>query len=450
MNYWETYAPVATWPSIRLIMVHTLLQGWHTRQIDYVQAYPQADIEVDLYMEIPKGFEIKGSKPGEFVLKLHKNIYGQKQAGRVWNQHLVNRLKSIGFIQCKSDECVFFKGNAVYALYTDDSILAGPDPDELDRIIEEMKQAKLDITVEGDLADFLGVKITRKSDGTYHLTQPHLIDSILKDLRLDGNDTKIKDTPALSSRILTSHPESPDFDNNFHYRSVIGKLNYLEKCTRPDISYAVHQCARFTINPKEEHGKAIKWLGRYLKGTADKGLILKPDESSFQVYVDSDFAGNWDRNTAQDDKATARSRYGYIIMYAGCPIVWASKIQQEIALSSTEAEFIGLSYALRTTIPIMELLKEFQANGHKIQSVYPKVHCKVFEDNSGAIEIATVPKMRPRTKHINIKYHHFRSYVENGEITIQAITTDLQPADMLTKPLNIATLSRHRKTIMGW
>jgi hypothetical protein len=304
--------------------------------------------------------------------------------------------------------------------------------------------------VEGSLADFLGVNITRKPDGTYHLTQPHLIDSILKELRLDGGNTKVMNTPAMSSTILKSHPDSPDFDGNFHYRSVIGKMNYLEKCTRPDISYAVHQCARFMANPKWEHGKAIKWLGRYLKATPDKGIIFRPDDSSFQVYVDSDFAGNWDKSTASDDASTARSRYGYIINYAGCPIVWASKMQQEIALSSTEAEFIGLSYALRSTIPIMELLKEFQANGHTMQSVHPQVHCKVFEDNSGAIEIATVPKMRPRTKHINIKYHHFRHYVENGEITVKAISTDLQPADMLTKPLNQVTLSRHRKTIMGW
>ena len=160
-----------------------MLHGWHTRQIDYVQACPQADIEVDLYMEIPKGFEVQGSDPGEYVLKLHKNIYGQKQAGRVWNQHLVKRLKSIGFKPSTSDECVFYKGNAIYALYTDDSILARPDPNELDCIIQEMKQANLDITVEGDLSDFLGVKISKKQDGTFHLTQPHLIESILKDLR---------------------------------------------------------------------------------------------------------------------------------------------------------------------------------------------------------------------------------------------------------------------------
>jgi hypothetical protein len=298
-------------------MVHTLLQGWHTRQTDYVQAYPQADIEVDLYMQIPKGFEIKWSSPDDFVLKLHKNIYGQKQAGRVWNQHLVKRLNSIRFTQCHSDECVFFKGNEVYALYTDDSILAGPDPQELDKSIEETRVASLAITVEGKLSDFLGVKITKEPDGTCNLTQPHLIDSILKNLRLEGDDTKVKDTPTKSSSILKSHVNSTDFDNNFNYRSIIGKLNYLEKCTRPDTAYAVHQCARFMINPKEEHGKAIKWLGRYLKATATKGLIFNPDKSSFQVYVDADFTGNWDKSTASDDESTARSRYGFVINSAG-------------------------------------------------------------------------------------------------------------------------------------
>jgi hypothetical protein len=91
-------------------------------------AYTQAPVEKDMYMEVPKGFEVEG--PGDYVLKIHKNIYGQKQAGRVWNQHLVNKLKKVGFIQSKSDECVFIKGRNLYVLYTDDSILTGPDPKE--------------------------------------------------------------------------------------------------------------------------------------------------------------------------------------------------------------------------------------------------------------------------------------------------------------------------------
>ena len=126
-------------------------------------------------------------------------------------------------------------------------------------------------------------------------------------------------------------------------------MDYLEKITRPDIAYAVHQCARFCSDPRVEHGQAVKWIGRYLYKTRDKGLILKPSGSSFDVYVDADFAGNWNKSDASEEDYTARSRHGYIIMYSGCPITWASRLQTEVALSSTESEFIGLSQALRTT-----------------------------------------------------------------------------------------------------
>ena len=194
----------------------------------------------------------------------------------------------------------------------------------------------------------------------------------------------------------------------------------------------------------------MRWLARYLLATKDKGLILQPSGNALEVYVDADFAGNYNIEDASEEKYTARSRYGFIIRYRGCPINWASRMQTEIALSSTESEFIGLSQSLRQAIPLMELINELNANGIDMATTKPKVYCKVFEDNSGAIELATVPKMRPRTKHINIKYHHFRDYVDRGEITIHAIKSEDQPADMLTKPLNEDPLCRHRSWIMGW
>jgi hypothetical protein len=187
-----------------------------------------------------------------------------------------------------------------------------------------------------------------------------------------------------------------------------------------------------------------------LKGTRDKGFIIRPDGSGLEVFVDADFSGNWDADIAHFDKDTARSRHGYFVMFAGCPIVWASQLQQEIALSSTESELTGLSYALRSAIPMMRLMTELKQNGFVVPNVGPKVHCKVFEDNSGAIEIARVPKIRPRTKHLNVKLHHFRDYVERGEITIHAISTHDQLADMLTKPVPQPILDRHRLLIMGW
>ena len=172
----------------------------------------------------------------------------------------------------------------------------------------------------------------------------------------------------------------------------------------------------------------------------------------FQVIgfvFDADFAGNWDKiDTTNRD--TARSRHGYYICYNGVPITWKSQLQHEIALSTTEAEYTSLSYALREAIPIMNLLKEMKERKFDVSNKIAKFHCKVYEDNSGAIEIAREEKYRPRTKHLNCRLHHFRSYVDSGEISVHKIDTYLQPADILTKPLSEDDFARHRKMMMGW
>ncbi|KAI2494626.1 hypothetical protein MHU86_19904 [Fragilaria crotonensis] len=396
-HYDETYAPVASWNSVRMLLTMTVAHGWHTKQIDFVQAFAQAPVEKTLYMKVPAGMELEDdSNPNDFVLKIHRNIYGQKQAGRVWNQYLVRKLvKDLGFQHLAVDECVFYRGSTLYVLYTDDSLLAGPDKKEIDKIIDELqKKAKLSITVEGDLADFLGVSIDRRTDGTIHLSQPHLIDQILEDLRLNGTNVKSRSTPAASSKLLTRHSDSESFDNSFNYRSIIGKLNYLEKATRSDIAYAVHQCARFVSDPKKEHGDAVRWLGRYLLGTRDKGTIMQPmTNKDLEVFVDASFCGDWDPKEAASDRDTARSRHGYIIKYANCPLLWKSQLQTEVALSSTESEYTGLSYALRDAIPIMELLKEMKERGYPVSTTQARVHCRVFEDNSGALGNGSCPQV---------------------------------------------------------
>jgi hypothetical protein len=222
----------------------------------------------------------------------------------------------------------------------------------------------------------------------------------------------VRSTLALASKILWRDETAPSFQGNFHYRSIIGKLNFLEKSTRPDIAYAVHQCARFCEDPKQTHDDAVLHLIKYLSATRDKGIILDPKhDQSFEVYADADFAGNWHKFTAHTDPSTAKSRSGYVILFAGCPIMWSSKLQTQIALSTTEAEYIALLQSLRDTIPLMQLLQEFKSKGFPTVSTVPKVHCKAFEDNSGALELARLPKLRPRTKHINVVYHHFRDFV---------------------------------------
>jgi hypothetical protein len=184
--------------------------------------------------------------------------------------------------------------------------------------------------------------------------------------------------------------------------------------------------------------------------TKDKGIIPSPDVTkSFEVHVDCDFAGNWIKEDAMADPSTAKSRTGYIISYGGCPVIWASKLQTEVILSSTKSEYVGLSESLRVAIVMMNLLNEMRAFDIPITKTTPTVYCKLFEDNAGAIYLAKVPKMRPRTRHIDQKYHHFREWVKSGLIDVLPIDTLDQPADLLTKPLDLSSFVKFPRAIMG-
>jgi Reverse transcriptase (RNA-dependent DNA polymerase) len=312
-------------------------------------------------MEIPAGFQINGSRKNQ-VLQLINNLYGQKQAGTVWNMYLTAGLIKLGFTQSKEDPCIFLRNGVVIIIYTDDTIVTGPNTPDIDQAILDIASI-FEITSKESVDDFLGVKTTRnETNRTVTLTQPQLITSILNDLKLSkkSNDRHL---PALVDTILHQYIHETDHTEDWSFRSVIGKLNYLEKSSRPDLAYAVHQCARFSEKPKEPHSKAVKLIGRYLLGTRTQGLIYTPKHESLVCYCDADFSGNWNADIATDDSSTAKSRTGYVIYYAGFPVVWCSRLQTEIALSSTEAEYIALSQSLRDVIPLMRLIQKLHAAG---------------------------------------------------------------------------------------
>lgn len=169
------------------------------------------------------------------------------------------------------------------------------------------------------------------------MTQPGLIESILADLGL-LTDSKTKETPALG--ILhpdkTWHPRK----EKWNYWSVLGKLNYLAQNAHPDISF-MHKCASFSSNPTAFHDLAIKWIGRYLLASHNQGLILPPEKDfHLNMYVDADFAGMCHKEFAELWDYSL-SRTGFIITYCGCPVHWASTLQTEIALSTTERKYIA-------------------------------------------------------------------------------------------------------------
>jgi hypothetical protein len=290
-------------------------------------------------------------------LELKKALYGLHQAGLNWFDTLCDHLLIMGFTQSVIDPCCYIKGNLILLCYVDDCLLFCSDERKITETIGDLKQ-KFILDDQGDVAVYLGIDIAKSSGlemPRFKLSQPHLIQRLINSIGL--SDSRLHDTPAEPRLKLTKDSDGLERAYNWSFQSLIGMLNYL--CgTRPDILYSVHQCSRFCNNPKLSHEKAIKRIIRYLKRTPNEGIFLSPDSSKgIQCYVDADFASGWNASDCEDP-SSVYSRTGYVIMFAGCSVVWVSKLQTEVTLSTTEAEYIALRQAMRDLIPLLSLLDE--------------------------------------------------------------------------------------------
>ena len=205
--------------------------------------------------------------------------------------------------------------------------------------------------------------------------------------------------------------------DNTIYRGMIGSLLYLT-ASRPDIMYSVCLCARFQANLKESHLTAVKRIFRYLNGTKDFGLWY-PCSNNFELvgYSDADFAGY---------KVDRKSTSGCCQFLGTSLICWHSKKQNSVALSTAEAEYIAAGACCSQLLWISQQLRDLGINYRGIP-----IKC----DNTSAISITKNPVQHSRTKHIDVRHHFIRDHVEKGDIAIEFVSTELQLADIFTKPL---------------
>ena len=193
---------------------------------------------------------------------------------------------------------------------------------------------------------------------------------------------------------------------------------YAMVCTRPDISQAVSIVSRYMHNPGKGHWQAVKWILRYIQKTVDVGLLFKQDNTLGKGvigYVDSDYAGDLDKR---------RSTTGYVFTLAGGPISWKSTLQSTVALSTTEAEYMAVTEAVKEAIWLQGMAKTLGL----VQE-----HINVYCDSQSAIHLAKNQVYHARTKHIDVRFHFVREIIEEGKICLQKIKTADNPADMMTK-----------------
>jgi hypothetical protein len=444
IDYFQTFSPVASLDSFRIFLTIMATIDYEIDCVDVITAFLLAKLQEEIYIEIPDGYPNKDRYKGK-VLRLLKTLYGLKQAPMEWNSTIDKYLQTIGFKSTQSDSCIYigrFMGEVCYILlYVDDMLIATPNR----KIMQPLKDAiheKFPIEDKGPVTFFLNMHLHRdRKLRTLTIHQEPKIEKLLSDPRLTADETKlvakVSKIPAHPDNLLSAD-QSPENEsdqkafNRTQYQSFVGLLLYIAITARPDIATAVSSVGRFSHNPGVAHWNAVLHILRYLKGTVHLRLQLGGAKKypELSAMVDSDWAGDKSR----------RSRSGFIIFLNGVPVIWSSKLQKCIALSSTEAEYIAVTAAARMTIWARQILEElgFKQNGPT----------EISEDNKACIDIAVSSKSHPSVKHIDVRHHFIRERIQDiKDIKLAKVGTDAMVADLLTKQLLYPIFKKHRDSL---
>ena len=370
-------------------------------------------------MRQPKGFEKEEGK----VCRLHKTLYGLKQAGMEWNKVLTQTLQKHGLYKSKFDESLFYLPDKDFILfvivYVDDLLMASSSSAQIEKLKSflcdhfEMKDIKI-------TNQFLGINF-KFINGSIFLSQEKKINTLLTKHRMDNcHPTKSPCSADMRDRLNDAKVDST---LTYPVREILGALNHLAITCRPDICYVVSVLSRFMDKQSEELWLALKRVLRYLKGTANYGIMLSVSQSPQLVfYSDADWAG---------DTSDRKSTTGCLALFGVSPIIWQSKKQSCVATSSTAAEYIALSETGKWIYWLRSLIEELNLNIlDKFSS--PSV---LFTDSQSAFCQAIDPGVKSKARHIDVRYHYIKDLIESSVILLKRVATEDNLADIFTKPL---------------
>lgn len=424
VDYYDTWAPVAKFASIRLLLAIAAQNGWPIDMFDFHSAFLNGQLGPDeeIFMEQPLGYEEADRR--NYVYKLFKSIYGLKQAGRKWYDALCQALADLGFKKSEADPAVFYIHQGtniiILACHVDDCTIAGSSQELVQSYKEKLKN-KYSLTDLGAANWLLGVKITRDLEArTLSLSQSSYINSILT--RFNFTDLKPFATPMdpsihFSKDQCPKTPEEIADMARIPYREAIGSLIYCAVATRPDIAFPTSLLAQYMENPGRVHWEAVKRIFRYLSGTKDWRLTYGTTDKFLEGYTDADGSSQEHRHAIS----------GYVFLINGGAVSWSSKKQELVTLSTAESEYVAATYAAKEALWLRRIIGE----------VYQPLNDPIilYSDSQSAIALTKDGSYHARTKHIDIWYHFIRFVVQNSSIRLIYCPTENMTADILTKAL---------------
>ncbi|KAL7461645.1 hypothetical protein ACHAXS_003698 [Conticribra weissflogii] len=396
VHFWETWSPVVQWSTVRLILVISSILNLKSTQADITAAFVHAPLgeNEDFYIHQARGF--RGDP--DYVYKLNRSLCGLKQTPREFFCYLVDCFTQYGLKQSHLDPCLFVGSNLIVITYIDDLLIYSCSDSNIDSFITGMHKKEIDLGHDGTVKRFLGVNIQHcpnddpSKPAQIIMSQTSLIKRIIEACGIVGSHIHGCETAAEYvplPRDALGHVAS----GSINYASVLGMLLYLAGHNWPDITFAVHQCAWYTFDPKHRHEVTLKQIVRYLKSTADKGMILSPSSSlDINCYPDADFTGLYGHEDPQDPHCI-KSCAGFVILVANCPILWKSRLQTEIAMSAMEAEYVALSMACKELFPLVAMVSYLAGQVSLCSCAVINLMVTIHEDNVGALTLGNLESL---------------------------------------------------------
>lgn len=459
IDFEETFAPVAKFTTVRIMLALATHFDWEIEQMDVKTAFLYPEIEEEVYIRMPEGYKMfyPQDKNVEGVARLVKTLYGLRQSPLAWFKVLDRLFRSKGFSRSNEDPSLYISKHLIILVFVDDIVLFSKDKEAI-RVAKGWLSQSFKMVDLGGLTLFLGMQITRdRKERTLFVGQERYAMKILERCKMEAcHGCK---TP-MNTKLELTKPREDEVTGVVEYQSLVGSIMYAMLGTRPDLAYAVSTLSKFNSGPGEVHHGAAKRVLRYLKETKDYGLSYQgeKDDTIFPepiCYTDSDWAG---------ETESRKSTGGYVFIMGGAAISWKTKKQTTISLSSTEAEYVALSEATKEAMWMKRLLREIETRTvPKAEIDLAKYHeeeierqwkpwltsdeqeepdefttsrpQKIMADNQGCIKLAENVLNNSRAKHIEIRYHYVRDMWARGKIELIYEPTATMTADVLTKAL---------------